>query len=102
MLLFELSFPILVDESKLYFDGIGTSYNNSLNIKGGTSCSLCSYFNSFSAGKYRKYTLAQNITFNIKIQGFAEIFIKRENGNIITSRLIENSKPEALAILFQL
>ena len=37
MLLFELSFPILVDESKLYFDGIGTSYNNSLNIKCGTS-----------------------------------------------------------------
>ena len=56
MLLFELSFPILVDESKLYFDGIGTIYeNNCLNIKGGTSCSLCSYFNSFSAGKYRKY-----------------------------------------------
>ncbi len=102
MLLFELSFPILVDESKLYFDGIGTSYNNSLNIKGGTSCSLCSYFNSFSAGKYRKYTLAQNITFNIEIKGFAEIFIKRENGNIITSRLIENSKPEALAITFSI
>ena len=103
MLLFELSFPILVDESKLYFDGNGTSYdNNCLNIKGGTSCSLCSYFNSFSAGKYRKYTLAQNITFNIKIQGSAEVFIKRENGNIITSKLIANSNNETISLNFSI
>lgn len=103
MLLFELSFPILVDENKLYFDGNDTSYNNKrLSIKGGTSCSLCSYFNSFSAGKYRKYTLAKNITLNIKIQGSAEIFIKRENGSIITSKLIENSNPKTAAISFSI
>ncbi|MFR7819923.1 glycosyltransferase family 2 protein [Candidatus Pseudoruminococcus sp.] len=103
MLLFELSFPILVDESKLYFDGNNTNYkNNCLNIKCGTSCSLCSYFNSFSAGKYKKYTLAKNIAFKIKIQGSAEIFIKRENGNIITSKLIKNSNPETVSISFSI
>lgn len=103
MLLFELSFPVLVDEGKLYFDGNDTSYTNKcLNINCGTFCSLCTYFNSFSAGKYKKYTLVENIIFKIKIQGSAEIFIKRESGNIVTSKKIENIKAETVALNFSI
>lgn len=103
MLLFELSFPILTDESKLYFYGDGIDFlDNSLNIKSGTSCSLCTYFNSFSAGKYQKYTIAQNITLKIRFQGYAEIFIKRENGTSIVSKIIESNNPEIYSLTFSI
>lgn len=103
MLLFELSFPILTDETKLYFSGNSTSFiENSLHIKSGTSCSLCTYFNSFSAGKYKKYTVAKNIILKIRFQGYAEIFIKRENGTPVASDTIESNNPEMHSIAFSI
>lgn len=102
MLLFELSFPVLFDESRLYFGEGGTFDNGSINIRNGASCSLCTYFNSFSAGKYRKYTLAEVITFKIELQGSAEIFIKRENGTPVASKTAESSKAEVYELSFSI
>lgn len=103
MLLFELSFPILTNESKLYFNGSGINYTDGcLNIKGGSMCSLCTYFNSFSAGKYKKYTVAENIDFKIRLKGSAEVCIKREDGTILTSKSIESTSAEIYSLGFSI
>lgn len=103
MLLFELSFPILTNESRLYFNGYNVSYaNDCLNIKKDSLCSLFTYFNSFSAGKYKKYTTAEIIIFKIKLQGSAEIYIKREDGTILVSKSIENTCAEICSLSFSI
>ncbi len=89
MILFELSFPVLTSEYKLYFNGEGAVCNNhSLSVKGNTVCELCTYFNCFSAGKYRKYSVAENITLSLEFQGTAGIYIKNKSGDIISCKLI--------------
>lgn len=91
MILFELSFPVLTSEYRLYFNGEGVDNNNhSLSVKGNTVCSFCTYFNCFSAGKYRKYTIAENITLSLEFQGTADIYIKNKNGDIISSKRISS------------
>lgn len=103
MILFELSFPVLTSENKLYFNGEGAVYDNgSLFVKENTVCDLCTYFNSFSAGKYRKYTIAENISFLLEFNGNAEILIKRENGDIISSQAINSNKRTMCTINFSI
>lgn len=93
MILFELSFPTLTNNNELYFRGEGSFFENGLLfIKKNTTCNLCTYFNCFSAGKYKKYTTVNNITLSLEFRGHANIIIKQENGEIVSSKTINSAE----------
>lgn len=81
----QIIYPIedICNEKEMYFrsDGIVKYQNNLLEIKDKTKISFDTYFNSFSVGKWKKYTTIDNVALHIKYRGNCSIILSHHSIN---------------------
>lgn len=69
--------PTVCCETNMYYiaHGLVTQNNQELHLNYATQCAFSTYFNSFSANKWRKYTKIDNLQLELIYQGKLQIEI---------------------------
>lgn len=90
----EIIYPLkdICEKRDMYFRTNSTIkiHNDFLEIKDKTSISFDTYFNSFSVGKWKKYTIIDNVALHIRYKGACSIILSHHsinNGQLIKQQI---------------